>query len=351
MAKKKISELPPVVAINRTELHEVVQGGVNKSATTDQILAAATQSDVGLDQVDNTSDANKPVSTAQSAAIAQAQSDANDYTDTAISTEVTNRNNAIAAALEGLKWKASAVVATTANITLSGEQTIDGVLTSASRVLVKDQTAQEQNGIYISGAAAWSRSSDADTALELESAALTIEQGTANANTTFTQITDNVTLGTSNIVWTQLGTSVPLATPSTAGIAKLYDSSAGNNTDGAMDQAAAKAYIDTKLDKNITTNRQTASYTLVLSDATKLVEMNVASANNLTVPLNSSVAFSTGTQILISQYGAGQTTVVATGGVTIRSAGGKLKLNDQHSGASLTKIATDEWYLFGDITT
>jgi hypothetical protein len=104
-----------------------------------------------------------------------------------------------------------------------------------------------------------------------------------------------------------------------------------------------------KTNKLITTNRQTASYTLVLSDADKLVEMNVGSANNLTIPLNSSVAFPTGTQILLAQYGAGQTTIVATSGVTVRSNVGKLKLNVQYSGATLIKIGTDEWYLFGDL--
>jgi hypothetical protein len=113
--------------------------------------------------------------------------------------------------------------------------------------------------------------------------------------------------------------------------------------------SAIQTQIDTKSAKLITTNRQTASYTLVIGDADKLVEMNVGTANNLTIPLNSSVAFATGTQILLAQYGAGQTTVVATSGVTIRSSGGKLKLNAQYSGATLIKIATDEWYLFGDI--
>jgi hypothetical protein len=113
--------------------------------------------------------------------------------------------------------------------------------------------------------------------------------------------------------------------------------------------SAVQTQVDTKTAKLITTNRQTASYTLVLSDADKLVEMNVGSANNLTIPLNSSVAFPTGTQILLAQYGAGQTTVVATSGVTVRSNGGKLKLNVQYSGATLIKIGTDEWYLFGDI--
>jgi len=113
--------------------------------------------------------------------------------------------------------------------------------------------------------------------------------------------------------------------------------------------SAVQTQVDSKTAKLITTNRQTASYTLVLADADKLVEMNVGSANNLTIPLNSSVAFPTGTQILLAQYGAGQTTIVATSGVTVRSNGGKLKLNVQYSGATLIKIGTDEWYLFGDI--
>jgi hypothetical protein len=119
--------------------------------------------------------------------------------------------------------------------------------------------------------------------------------------------------------------------------------------DWAVGLFATIANLALKTDKLVVTNRQTASYTLVLSDADKLVEMNVGSANNLTIPLNSSVAFSTGTQILLAQYGAGQTTIVPTSGVTVRSNGGKLKLNVQYSGATLIKIGTDEWYLFGDI--
>jgi len=119
--------------------------------------------------------------------------------------------------------------------------------------------------------------------------------------------------------------------------------------DWAVGLFATIANLALKTDKLIVANRQTASYTLVLSDADKLVEMNVASANNLTIPLNSSVAFATGTQILLAQYGAGQTTLVPTSGVTIRSNASKVKLNAQYSGATLIKIDTNEWYLFGDI--
>jgi hypothetical protein len=100
-------------------------------------------------------------------------------------------------------------------------------------------------------------------------------------------------------------------------------------------------------DPGLVINAQTVSYTLVLSDASKLVEINNASANNLTVPLNSSVAFPTGTQISLLQTGAGQMTVVATGGVTINATPG-LKLRAQWSSATLVKRNTDTWVLVGD---
>lgn len=108
--------------------------------------------------------------------------------------------------------------------------------------------------------------------------------------------------------------------------------------------------LSIKTDKLIIANRQTASYTLVLSDADKLVEMNVGTANNLTVPPNSSVAFDIGTQIIISQYGAGQTTIVAGAGVTLRSDSGSLKISTQYVAVTLIKIATDEWYVLGGLT-
>jgi hypothetical protein len=93
---------------------------------------------------------------------------------------------------------------------------------------------------------------------------------------------------------------------------------------------------------------KTASYTLVLADAGKIIEMNLASANDLTVPLNSSQAFAVGSNITILQTGAGQTTLVATGGVTINATPG-LKLRAQWSSATLIKRATDTWVAIGDL--
>jgi hypothetical protein len=99
----------------------------------------------------------------------------------------------------------------------------------------------------------------------------------------------------------------------------------------------------------IATNAQAASYTLVLTDQSDLVEISNASANTLTVPLNSSVAFPVGTTITILQTGAGQTTITPTGGVTINGTPG-LKLRAQWSSATLIKRATDTWVAIGDLS-
>jgi len=96
---------------------------------------------------------------------------------------------------------------------------------------------------------------------------------------------------------------------------------------------------------------KTASHTLVLTDKGAMIEMDVASANTLTVPLNSSVAFPVRSRIDICQIGAGVTSIVATGGVTIRSKDSKLRINGQYSGAYLYKRGTDEWVLIGSLQT
>lgn len=98
----------------------------------------------------------------------------------------------------------------------------------------------------------------------------------------------------------------------------------------------------------VITNAQTASYTLVLADKDKLVEIENASANNLTIPLNSSVAFPIGTQITVLQTGAGTTTLVATGGVTLNATPG-LILRARWSSVTLIKRGTDTWVAIGDL--
>ncbi len=105
-------------------------------------------------------------------------------------------------------------------------------------------------------------------------------------------------------------------------------------------------------DKNIvtTTNAQVGtSYILVLSDAGKLVTLNNGSAITLEVPPNSSVAFDIGTTVNLAQLGAGQVTIDPGIGVTVESRGAADKIAGQSGMATLHKIASDTWLLFGDI--
>jgi hypothetical protein len=98
-----------------------------------------------------------------------------------------------------------------------------------------------------------------------------------------------------------------------------------------------------------TINQQTASYTPVLTDRDKLVEINSASAVTLTIPTNASVAYPVGTSFDILQTGAGQITIAPASGVTVNSTPG-LKLRTQWSSATLFKRASDTWVVFGDLS-
>lgn len=102
-----------------------------------------------------------------------------------------------------LFWKTDVDVATIGtSLTLSGEQTIDGVLTSTSRILVKDQGNKEQNGIYVTGPGAWTRATDLDASSEFLNAAVFVTSGTANTDSAWRQTEEVVTLGVDPNLWT-----------------------------------------------------------------------------------------------------------------------------------------------------
>jgi phage-related tail fiber protein len=107
-----------------------------------------------------------------------------------------------------MDFKDSVRVATTANITLSAPQTIDGVAVIAgNRVLVKDQTTASANGIYVVAAGAWARSADYDAATEVTAATtVPVEEGTANGDKLFVLTTnDAITIGSTSLSFTALG--------------------------------------------------------------------------------------------------------------------------------------------------
>lgn len=98
-------------------------------------------------------------------------------------------------------------------------------------------------------------------------------------------------------------------------------------------------------------NQQTGtSYTLVLTDRGKVLEMSNAAAITLTIPANSSVEFPVGTLIYFFQMGAGAVTVAgASPGPTLNSRSGTFISNGQFSMVGLYKNATDSWIVFGDL--
>jgi hypothetical protein len=131
-----------------------------------------------------------------------------------------------------------------------------------------------------------------------------------------------------------------------------------DDTDLVKDGASAIRTVGNGFDSalaKLTLNAQTATYTVVLTDnRNKLVTMSVASANDFLIPTNASVAFPIGSVINVIQIGAGQTTIkaVTSGTTTISSTGASAiapKLRAQYSAASCIKVATDTWYVVGDI--
>jgi hypothetical protein len=296
MADKKISELTTITTVdNATDLFPIVDSSAGE---TKKITPTALKTALSLNNVDNTTDANKPISSA---------------TQTALDLKVDEN-----AAITG---------ATKTKITYDAK----GLVTAGADATTAD-IADSTNKRYVTDA-----------------------QATVIGNTSGTNTGDNATnsqysgLDASKqdvLGFTPENVSNKSTSVTTDQASNTKYPSVKSVYDWAVGLFATIANLALKTDKLIVANRQTASYTLVLSDADKLVEMNVASANNLTVPAS---VFAAGNQILLAQYGAGQTTIVAGSGMTIRSNGAKLKLNAQYSGATLVFISSSESYLFGDI--
>lgn len=281
------------------------------------------------------------------------------------------RDGAVILPAESTSWKNPVDVATTANIALTGEQTIDGMLTANSRVLVKDQSSKAQNGMYLSSAGAWTRTTDADINTELYGAAVNVLNGTANGTKNFVQITNPITLGTTAVVWTQLtGASTPVgawsqlapgiveestqveaeaiatAAATAAGTAGL--SAARTPSESGMYFMLSKfislvSYL--KANALFSTTVKTGGYTLAAADLTAINkgESYIAEGNNtgdLTIPPNATVAFPIGTSFGVRGFA----NVVAGAGVTITGTNGTLAISAGRT-VVVEKTGANAWLL------
>ena len=276
-----------------------IQTLTNKTITTP---AGLVKSDVGLGNVDNTTDANKPVSTATQTAL--------DLKAPKADPTFTGTVSGITKAMVGLGNVDD--TADTAKPVSTAQAT---AIATAKSEAIADATSQVN--ALLTGAPA------ALNTLDELAAALGDD---ANFATTVT---------------TALGNKAPLASPTFTGTVTLP--AAGivfSDGTQALEGVPSRTPIIQK----------TASYTLsALTERDDLIEMGSASAMTLTIPLNSAVAFPVGTSIDILQTSTGQVTIDGDAGVTVNATPG-LKLRTTWSSCTLFKRATNTWVVYGDLT-
>ena len=145
-----------------------------------------------------------------------------------------------------------------------------------------------------------------------------------------------------------LETKLGLTDSNAAANAVLVGSGASTTAWTTSPTISGTLTVETGVVAPLQINAQTGTtYTFVLADAGKMVTSSNGSAQTLTVPPNSSVAYATGTQIIVQAIGSGTVTLAEGSGVTINSKDSNKEIDGQWAAATLIKTATDTWSLIG----
>ena len=362
-------------------------------------VSGVTKAHVGLGNADNTSDANKPVSTATQTALDLKANLANPtFTGTVTSTGALVVEGNLTVSGTTTTVNAADLSITDPLIYLASNQYTEDVLDVGFMAATGAAGGTQENHLHsgffrdASDSKKWKLVSNVphpvNNVVDITNATReTLVVGALEATSATIGDVSNTELqylnGVTSAVQTQIDSKAPLASPTFTGTVTIPNGAAlGTPASGTLTNATGlpvasgisglgtgvATFLATPSSANlasmltdeigtgsivlseVSTNSQSASYTLVAADRGKLVEMNVGSANNLTVPTNASVAFPIGTQIDLLQVGSGKTTIVAASGVTVNATPG-LAIRAQWGGATLIKRAENTWVLIGDLTT
>lgn len=345
-----------------------------ESPTFTGTVSGISKSMVGLANVDNTSDANKPVSTAQQAALDDKASLSGD-TFTGFITLHADPTQALHAAtkeyvdnaISGIDWHKAVNLFSDSNVSLTGtsgtlvidghsalDQTDDGLY----RILLTGQTTDSENGIYLYGddgsSYTLSRSDDANNYAELVGSAVFVLEGTVYAGTSWIQTSHYLT-DFSGQVWSQFSGSGTVTAGTNISVTGLQISTVNNPTfSGLVTASSGVAFSDgtqTKVGVPSISSfiSKTSSYTLDdLALRDNIIEVDSTSATTITIPTDASLNFPVGASIDVFQINTGEVTIAGDAGVTVNSTPG-LKLRTRWSSCTLLKRGADSWIVYGDL--
>ncbi len=293
----------------------------------------------------------------------------------ALETKVGVNNSAVTTTLDYKVSQISVLVAaacvSTANVSLSGFQTIDGyTLVAGDRALLTAQTTASQNGPWLAASGAWTRPPDFVSGAVVASRTILVVNGTANANTQWAldAPTAGITVDTSSQTWAKAGGAsavssvfgrtgavvatsgdysvgqvtgaAPLASPALTGTPTGPTASAGTNTT----QLATTAFVETAVATGVVTTQAGTSYTFALTDAFTTVESTNTAATVFTIPTNASVGFAVGTTIVALQGNTGSLTITGATGVTVNGvSAGSHGIIETYRTIVIQQVAANTW--------